>query len=320
MHDLDRDTSEWDQLWGFGRENALRSGVAANDHLEKFWITAVPSQNVVPNVLDIACGNGVLARYIDQSEFIQRSGGEYTGVDSAQIKPPNSSSFKFLKPTFCSNRNIEDVQFNSDQFNVVISQFGFEYCEKETTIALIARWLRADGHVVFVAHSETSAITLESKQILEQLRILEESALIPLLYRLFERLEAMYLSNEARDERADFLRQRVNATCSNLKEIAGYLHESRFLIATMGLLLSLLAPERAHIPPSIRKENLYKLSTNLQHQQTRLKQQFECALSEKDIAFMKTMWADHKFADICFETLVRDDEELGVVLRARKLA
>ena len=117
MHDLDRDTSEWDQLWGFGRENALRSGVAASDHLEKFWITAVPSQNVVPNVLDIACGNGVLARYIDQSEFIQRSGGEYTGVDSAQIKPPNSSSFKFLKPTFCSNRNIEDVQFNSDQFN-----------------------------------------------------------------------------------------------------------------------------------------------------------------------------------------------------------
>ena len=43
----------------------------------------------------------------------------------------------------------------------------------------------------------------------------------------------MYLSNEARDERADFLRQRVNATCSNLEEIAGYLHESRFLIATM---------------------------------------------------------------------------------------
>ena len=34
---------------------------------------------------------------------------------------------------------------------------------------------------------------------------------------------------------------------------------------------------------------------------------------------MKTMWADHKFADICFETLVRDDEELGVVLRARKI-
>ena len=77
MHDLDRNTSEWDQLWGFGRENALRSGVAANDHLEKFWITAVPSQNVVPNVLDIACGNGVLARYIDQSEFIQRSGRIY---------------------------------------------------------------------------------------------------------------------------------------------------------------------------------------------------------------------------------------------------
>ena len=52
-------------------------------------------------------------------------------------------------------------------------------------------------------------------------------------------------SQEQKDAEAEFLRDRINNTCSNLEEIAGYLHESRFHIATMGLLLSLLASERA---------------------------------------------------------------------------
>lgn len=318
MNDFELDTTEWDQLWIFGRENALRSGVAANESLENFWRAAFSAKHGATRLLDIACGNGALARYLDQLGDSENKSIEYIGVDSARINPPEAKTFQALVPKFLANKNIEDVSFQPGQFDLVVSQFGFEYCRKDRVIELVSDWLRPGGHVIFVVHSETSAITLESKQILEQLRILEESALIPLLFRLLVRLEAIAHSQDQKDAEAEHLRQRINSTCSNLEEIAGYLHESQFLIATMGLLLSLLASERAHIPAVVRKENLVKLSTSLQYQQTRLRQQFDCALGVEEMTRIKALWSDGGFSDVTSEALTCEGEELGEVIRASK--
>lgn len=318
MNDVEFDTTEWDQLWGFGRENALRPGVAANASLENFWRTAFSAKGNTTRMLDVACGNGALARYLDHESAAENRSIQYVGVDSARIKPPDAKVFKSLIPEFLSNKNVEDVSFQSGHFDLVVSQFGFEYCRKDRVIELVSDWLRPGGHIIFLVHSEASAITVESKEILEQLRILEESALIPLLYRLLDRLEAMTHSREQKDAEAEFLRHRINSTCSNLEEIAGYLHESQFLIATMGLLLSLLASERAHIPAAVRKENLVKLSNNLQYQQSRLRQQFDCALSAEEMTRIKALWSDYGFRDVTTEALICEGEELGEVIRASK--
>ena len=86
----------------------------------------------------------------------------------------------------------------------------------------------------------------------------------------------------------------------------------------MGLLLSLLASERAHIPAVVRKENLVKLSSNLQHQQSRLRQQFNCALSAEEMLNIKALWSDYGFRDVTTQALVCEGEELGEVIRASK--
>ena len=164
------DTTAWDQLWGFERGNALRPGVAANDSLENFWHTAFAIEEDATRLLDVACGYGALARYPDQTSRSENKSFEYLGVDSARINPPDVTKFEVLNPEFMSNKNIEDGSFQSGQFDLLISQFGFQYCQKDQVIELVSRWFRPGDRIILVVHSDTSAITLESQQILEQLR------------------------------------------------------------------------------------------------------------------------------------------------------
>ena len=142
MNDVEFDTTEWDQLWGFGRESALRPGAAANDSLEKFWRAAFSAKGDTTRVLDVACGNGALARYLDHASVAEHKSIQYVGVDNARIKPPDPNVFKALTPEFLPNKNVEDVSFQPGHFDLVVSQYGFEYCRKDRVIELVSDWLR----------------------------------------------------------------------------------------------------------------------------------------------------------------------------------
>ena len=41
-------------------------------------------------MLDVACGNGALARYLDHESAAENRSIQYVGVDSARIKPPDA--------------------------------------------------------------------------------------------------------------------------------------------------------------------------------------------------------------------------------------
>ena len=91
------DTAEWDRLWFSQSGGALRDSDPANVALEDFWTKIFSKYSGKLNVLDIACGNGVLAGYIDKAA--KESGGKfsYVGVDKALIDPPPNSRFKNLQ-------------------------------------------------------------------------------------------------------------------------------------------------------------------------------------------------------------------------------
>ena len=144
-----------------------------------FWLDILAAKPDRTWVLDIACGNGAIARYIDQTIAKNGSSCEYIGVDSAQVKPPAAGALSHLRPKFFVNQKIEDSSFKNEKFDLIVSQFGFEYCDHASVVELAASWLKPAGEMVMLVHSETSAITLESNNQLEQMRVLEESGLVP---------------------------------------------------------------------------------------------------------------------------------------------
>ena len=310
------DTAEWDRLWVSQSGGALRDSDPANVALEDFWTKIFSKYSGKLNVLDIACGNCVLAGYIDKA--VEESGGKinYVGVDKALIDPPPSSRFKNLYPEFFPNQAIEEASFETAKFDLIISQFGFEYCDRERITELASSWIRPGGRMILIVHSSASAITLASKQVIEQLRLLEECALVPLIYRLLDRLDKISGGKPEEDKEAEFLRGRINTTVTDLQSISENLLEPKFLEGTIAVLLSLFSSKRNHIPPSVRNENLFKLSRDLQHYQSRLKQQIASALNTEDLHALRSLQESNGFEKVNFSPLIHIDEEIGQVVDA----
>ena len=59
MNTSPTDTFEWDQLWRFDSESALRPGDPAHQSLAAFWLDVLAAKPDRTWVLDIACGKGV---------------------------------------------------------------------------------------------------------------------------------------------------------------------------------------------------------------------------------------------------------------------
>ena len=302
---------EWDRVWRSKFERAFRDTDPINSLLDDFWSRIFSSCRSHGHVLDIACGNGALARSLENALEAGDGTMRYVGVDKASINPALDASFGKLSARFIPNLAVEEASFQQAEFDLIISQFGLEYCNKVKTIELAANWIKPGGRMVLVTHSASSAITLESKQILEQLRLIEESAVIPLIYKLFERMEKLNETTKTNDPEANFLRQKINVTLTDLEAISKDLLESNFLEGTIALLVSLFARNRSHIPPAIRKENLANLSRDLLHHKVRLSQQSASAMGPKDSEFFISTLNKNGFKNIRLSPLRLGIEEIG---------
>lgn len=305
------DSAEWDRVWRSRVERAFHDTDPINLLLDDFWTKTFSSCRSQAHILDIACGNGALARCLGNALKVDAETINYVGVDKANINPPSDGSFGKLRPRFLPNLAVEGASFGHSKFDLIISQFGLEYSDQVKTIELASNWVKPGGRMVLVMHSSSSAITFESKQILEQLRLIEESAVIPLIYKLLERMEKLSENAQTNDQEANFLRKKINVTLTDLESISRNLLESNFLEGTFALLLSLFARKRSHIPASIRKENLVKLSRDLQHHQARLMQQSASAMGPRDLESFIFTLKKNGFKNIRLSPLCLGDEEIG---------
>lgn len=305
------DSAEWDRVWRSRVESAFYDTDPINLLLDEFWTKAFSSCSSEAHILDIACGNGALARCLGNALEADAETINYVGVDKASINPPPDSAFGKLRPQFLPNLPVEGAAFGHSTFDLIVSQFGLEYSDKVKTIELASKWIKPGGRMVMVIHSSSSAITFESKQILEQLRVIKESAVIPLIYKLLERMENLSENGQTNDQEANFLRKKINVTLTDLESISNDLLESRFLEGTVALLLSLFAQKRSHIPASIRKENLEKLSLDLHHHQARLMQQTASAMGPRELESLAFTLRKNGFKNIRLSPLSIGDEEIG---------
>lgn len=154
-----RSEGAWSDFWqagGAGPESgclprALRGIDAAQ---RRVWQDAVRPLRRRARVLDLATGDGAVLGKI----LSLRSDLDLVGVDSAATLPrgPKGAALRAKVP-------MEKLPFGDNAFDLVTSQFGFEYGDTAAAGREVARVLREDGRFHFLIHHAEGPIVAHNQ-------------------------------------------------------------------------------------------------------------------------------------------------------------
>lgn len=146
MNEADR--KAWGAFWAQrrpgGGSGCLPQGSAGIDKAQqRVWHDVAGRVAPGGRVLDIATGDARVLRWLKKV----RPDLKLTGVDAAPILPPPPQGCT-VKPGVA----MECLPFADTSFDLVTSQFGFEYGDTATAAAEIARVLKPRGNVALMLH------------------------------------------------------------------------------------------------------------------------------------------------------------------------
>jgi ubiquinone/menaquinone biosynthesis C-methylase UbiE len=159
----------WSSYWSSTKSlNSFAEGKHKQGYVGEiadYWQSIFKSLHSSANILDIATGNGGLA--VLAKEF--NSNFSVCGADAANINPisrftPSDKVFDTLQSIkFYGEMPSEKLRFKDNEFDAIISQFGFEYAQPSTALLEINRVLKPNGKFVALIHHNTSFITADCK-------------------------------------------------------------------------------------------------------------------------------------------------------------
>lgn len=182
--------THWSAYWQRTKSlNSFDGGSQAGQYsgpVKMFWQEQFSQCGSRASLLDVGTGNGALA-FLAAEYFGDRgSKVSVVAVDAAEIAPQSAVAHdakltSLLKSVrFLPKTRVESLPLGSGEFDLVISQFGFEYAQQEAAIREIFRVLHPRGHCVLVVHDRRSAIITDSLLGIEVLtQGLELSGLFP---------------------------------------------------------------------------------------------------------------------------------------------
>jgi SAM-dependent methyltransferase len=105
-------------------------------------------------VLDIGCGAGAAARAL----LAARRDLRITGIDLAAVPFLTEAQIELI-----SNTPMESLPFSDATFGAAVSQFGFEYSQKDQTSRELARVLAPESRFAFLVHHAESSIVAANR-------------------------------------------------------------------------------------------------------------------------------------------------------------
>lgn len=159
----------WDDYWQ--RTKTLNSfaegeqGLGYSGEIAAFWRSKFSELSDNACLLDLATGNGGLA--VLALQFNQRF--NVVASDKADIAPlqlfnEQDRHYSYLKKIqFFGNMASENITFAERSFDMVMSQFGFEYAQPEPTLLQLYRVLKPGGKMVALVHHNASFISDDCK-------------------------------------------------------------------------------------------------------------------------------------------------------------
>ena len=148
-------TDHWSQFWRQGHTTTFGEALADNYEgaIRDFWTGCFQSLPVQARLLDVATGNGALA--LLAAQFAAAEGRQWAidACDLAHInlQVPNNENISLHPRVAC-----EELPFEDNSFDLVSSQFGFEYSDTGRSLAEFFRVLQPAGSFAAVCHHSDS--------------------------------------------------------------------------------------------------------------------------------------------------------------------
>ena len=144
----------WSRYWASGAAHSCAGSFdgAYGGAIGTFWRDVFAGLSVDARVLDIACGNGPLARMLLQQR--PDPGLRCDAVDLAEVKP----AWALTEPRvrFHPGCGAEDLPFADGEFELAVSQYGIEYSDLARSLPEALRVVRRGGMICLALHAVES--------------------------------------------------------------------------------------------------------------------------------------------------------------------
>jgi ubiquinone/menaquinone biosynthesis C-methylase UbiE len=178
----------WDHYWDLTK--ALSSFGDANtalgypEEVLNFWNEVVLEKGEDAVYLDLATGKGALAIWLQCLLKRKNLSGSVYGCDLANIDELKITSdvdeinSAINKVKFQFNTSLENLPYPNEYFDILVSQFGFEYSNWSHSLNEARRVLNKDGEIILMMHHPDSVITNDCKSGLKILNLMLENNIL----------------------------------------------------------------------------------------------------------------------------------------------
>ncbi|NRQ42678.1 class I SAM-dependent methyltransferase [Rheinheimera sp. YQF-2] len=211
-------TEHWSHYWQNSKSlNSFGEGDAAlgyTGNVQFYWHDIFSRMATGAVIVDIASGNGALA--ISAIAFSELHNKNFTvyACDIADVKPevlfqadPDILT-KLKKVQFYPATAIENLPFENNSIDLIISQFGFEYANQIEAVAECNRVLKPDGCFNALIHHADSFISKDSEAGLAFYKhCLSEAGFLTQVERLLMLAESCWLKKTSPTTNVDYVAQ-----------------------------------------------------------------------------------------------------------------
>lgn len=303
------ETETWSDYWSSGYKTSFFGATNYEGEIKAYWQNLVEAIDKPARVLDLCTGNGALASLL--AEAVVGQDVEIVGVDSATINPESAevaladSSIQLI-----GNTRVEKLPFENEYFDLVVSQFGFEYTDLELCVAEVGRVLKPSGLFHAVCHSSDSGIFAENSRIHECSGLILQNC-IPLFGEMLKGLDFEALGESDYKSVSEYCRERFNNEIGILHNSFGDTLFATGFPASMKHLLSLKNTGTAFVKFS-------EYVHSLRRAQERLEQLFNAALSEEKLKRLFLICERNELEILRAEELKQNNFVIGKIIEAKK--
>lgn len=320
-------SNQWTEFWkqGFPTSFSQELPDSYTGAIGNYWRGAAAKLNKEDRVLDVACGNGAVAILIAKEGKKLKKHLEIHSSDAANIAPletnKNPKLIDVLKTiNFHAGMPIEKIDALEKKFDLITSQFGFEYSNTETATASIYKALKKEGVFKAICHFTGSQLykncleEIEAYQLATgELEITEKTRSFLETLGSITSIEALEkkLTNEDTQSKLEQLVAAIEKLIQNHPQssITAFIRNSTEDFLANQLISSV----------DIKRQFLNFVSSELKLTELRSKDQINAALSEEDISNLSRNFSKLGMQIVTCEKFHDEQSCIGWLLEFRKL-
>ncbi len=320
--EIKNNNQHWNDYWSQGHKTSFGSAFTNcyEGVIKATWLQYFKTLKSNSKVLDLCTGNASLLR-IAKECLNDEVKIDFTGVDYADIETADGfAQLNNIQLVF--GVNIEQLPFEANSFDYVISNFGIEYSDLNKSLAEASRVLSIGGKLELVCHCYDSTIINSNANELAMLNLMLSEgnvldnlkALIKaLVIREKNKLQASASEQDSYQEAcqlAENFRHKLNDNIAIIdNSFTKALHESEFL-AFLKYLLSKQCQDK--------ETTLRAFKNSMQAHNSRLSAMINAALSMNQLTSVSELLKENGLSLLNIKDVVNEDGKIACQISAKK--